>query len=449
MQAVCHREYAPAQTALFTCPCGVWYTVLLMEGSGGGVSNEALADASRQALQLPDVHKRGRTQRIVAVVAVLGALIVGFVVYRDRSRPNPEIYRTVEVTRRDVIRVIEATGHLDARSRFEVPPPYPARLAQIAVKEGDRVAKGQLLARLDDRSGSFAVQNAGASKEAATWRMAEARTALDAAREEQKRIQRLAERGLASKQEVAAAANAVARAHAASEAARAETNIAAGQLASAKFERNLGDVIAPIDGVVLSAPENLGTAVSPEHSLFVIGEPLELMRVDVDVGEADIGEVRVGQNTSFEVQTFPGRTFGARVERVGVEPKREGSVISYPVLLIADNRDGALLPGMTAAVKLEVARAANVLTVREGALRFVPNDAEPAASRTRVFRHVGPSRLEPVMVTPGLSDGVYTEVKPSTENALSEHDQVAVGLLRPDAALAAGAGQPGISLGKK
>jgi len=59
---------------------------------------------------------------------------------RARSRPEDELYgRARDAARRD--RVIEATRAPDARSRFEVPPPYPARLAQILVKEGAASAK--------------------------------------------------------------------------------------------------------------------------------------------------------------------------------------------------------------------------------------------------------------------------------------------------------------------
>jgi HlyD family secretion protein len=379
---------------------------------------------------------------------LLAAAAAGTVMYGRRTEPVLELYRTVPVARRDVVRVIEATGHLDARSRFEVPAPFAGRLTELLVKAGDRVKAGQVLARLDDRAGVFAVRNASASRQAASWHMAEARSALEAATEERTRVGRLLERGLASSQEVAAAKNAVARASAALEAARAEESVADSQLASARFTQNQGEIVAPIEGVVLIAPENLGAAVTPERALFVLAEPLEWMRVDVDVGEADIGEVRVGQEASFEVQTFPGRSWSARVERVAVEPRRDGGVVTYPVRLIADNREGKLLPGMSAAVKLEVARATQVLTVREAALRFVPplDSIASAPPRTRLWKRVGPGQLQAVSVHPGISDGMYTQIDAAGDVPLGERDAIAVGLLRSDAAER---GQPGISLGGK
>jgi HlyD family secretion protein len=413
---------------------------------------EGLPGTRAERLQIPDVQKRARTQRLVWAVLLLAAALLALSMYRGRAQPASDLFRTVQVERRDVVRVIEATGHLDARARFEVPAPFAGRLTELLVRAGDGVKSGQLLARLDDRAGNFIVRNANASKEAATWHMAEARSAHEAASGEHTRLERLAARGLASNQELAAAKSALARANAVLEAARAEQSVAAGQLASAKYEQRLGDILAPIDGVLLVAPEHLGSAVTPERALFVIGKPLELMRVDVDVGEADIGDVRVGQETKFEVQTFPGRKFTARVQRVGVEPRRgDAGVVTYPVQLIADNTDRSLLPGMTATVQLEVARASRVLAVREAALRFTPPGfAAAAAPRSRLFRRAGPDQLVAVPVMPGLSDGTYTEVRPqptaAQSEALSEHDEVAVGLLRPESGSQA---QPGISLGGK
>jgi HlyD family secretion protein len=437
-ESTCKRERTAGTGPDFALCLGQCYTRLVTEG---------LPVATAERLHIPDVQKRSRTQRLIGLGLVLIVGLGAFYLYRKRNEPVGELYRTVPITRRDLVRVIEATGHLDARARYEVPAPFAGRLTDVLVKPGDRVKRGEPLARLDDRAGGFTVRNASASKQAATWHMAEARSALDSSTADQTRMERLAARGLASNQELATAKSAVARAHATLEAARAEQDVAESSLASARFEHTLGEIVAPIDGIVLVAPDNIGSAVTPDRALFVVGEPLELMRVDVDVGEGDIGEVRVGQETSFEVQTFPGRRFQARVERLGVEPRREAGVVTYPVRLLADNPDRVLLPGMTASVKLEVARIKQALAVREAALRFVPpGQSASAEPRTRLYRRIGPAELEAVPVQSALSDGTYTQVSPAAGQRLSEGDEIAVGMLGPDAS---DRGQPGISLGGK
>jgi HlyD family secretion protein len=409
---------------------------------------QGLPGTTAERLQIPDLHKRDRAQRVWLMLLPLAALVAGYFYLRRGDQPV-ESYRTVKVARRDVVRVVESNGHLDARARYEVPAPFAGRLSEILVKPGERVERGQALARLDDREGVFAVRNASSTQQAASWHMAEAQSALEAAKEESQRVERLSGRGLASAQELAAAKSASARAKAALEAARAEQGVASSQLASARFTRGLGDITSPIAGVVLIAPENVGSAVTPERPLFVVGEPLDRMRVDVDVAEADIGEVRVGQEASFDVLTFPDRKFHARVERLAVEPRRDGGVVTYAVRLTADNPEGVLLPGMTATVKLEVARLANALAVRDAALRFTPPGYDPAPLRTRVFLHVGVGQVRPLAVRAGLSDGSYTAIEPGegAQQALKEGAELAVGTLHGDPT--DHGGQPGITLGGK
>jgi HlyD family secretion protein len=412
---------------------------------------QGIPSTSLEPLRVPDLQRRTRLSRLLWLgVLALFAIVAALVVLRREERVI-DPYRAVPVERRDLVRVVEAGGKVDARARYEVPAPFAGRLTEILVKPGDAVKQGQALARLDARLGAFAVRNASAAQQAAGWHKTEAQSAADAARQELQRVTRLRERGLASEQDLAAAQSAVARGKATLEAARAQEDVAGSQLASARYSQGLGEITAPADGVVLIAPENLGSAVTPERALFVLGDPLERVRVDVDVSEADIGLVQVGQAASFEVLTFPARTFAARVERLAVEPRRDAGVVTYGVRLLADNADRALLPGMSATVKLEVARVAQVLAVRDAALRFTPPNAEAAATgvpRSRVFVKRGAGELSAVSVRAGLSDGMYTEITPEAGQSLSEGSEVVVGLLAV-AGSGSERGQPGISLGGK
>ncbi len=364
-----------------------------------------------------------------------------------RPRPVAELYRTVPLARRSIVRLVDATGHIGVTGRVEVAASFSGRLVQILVEPRAQVKKGQLLAKLDDRAQRLAVSQAQASQRAAAGRLAEARVAYNAALEEQQRSERLAQRGLASQQDAVNAKTVADRAAAALAAAQAEEGVASGSVASAALGHNSTDIVAPADGIVLKAPETLGMMVDPERgALFVIGRSLQVLRIDALVNETDIAQVRVGQATHFEVQGLPGRTFEARVERIALEPEIESGVVSYPVTLSANNADGTLLPGMTALVHLEVARVEHVLAVREAALRFSPDDAPPAPPRTRLWRRTGPAQAGPLGIRAGLSDGAFTEVTAAEGEHLQEGDLIIIGLFRPDEK---DAGKPSITLGKK
>lgn len=410
------------------------------------MAEEALGTVGER-LEIPKLARKARVRRVVVALVLLAGAAAA-VVFWPRAGAS-ERYRTTTLGRRTIIKVVEATGHLDVRRRVEVPAPIPGRLVEILVAARQTVTAGQLLARLDDRAAALAVRGAQATVQAAAGRVAEARAALTGATEERSRVERLVARGLASQQDLSGARAAEERAQAGLAAARAEQAAASGTVASAQLGRNLGDIVAPASGVVLVAPERLGAAVGPERgALFVIGDPLDVMRIDAQVGEADIGDVRVGQATSFEVQAFPGRTFHARVDRIGLEPTRAEGLVTYPVTLLAANPGGELLPGMTASVRLEVARRTGVLAVREAALRWSPPDADRAPARSRVWRWTKRSTIEPVAVTVGLSDGAYTEITPARGQRLDAGDRIALGLASPGAG-GGGSGRPGISLGAK
>lgn len=405
--------------------------------------NEQTLKRADDRLQIPELARRARLRRVLWIATAL--LTAGvFAAYYMRPKPVLELYRTDRATPRTIVQLIETTGTVDVRSRVDVPAPIAGRLTSIAVAVRDEVKPGQLLATLDQRASELAVHGARAGVQAAAGRLSQAKAALDAAKRDAEHTGRLQEKGLASQQDALEAKSALERASAAFEATRAEESQARENVASAELGKSLSTIVAPIAGVVLRAPERVGAAVSPEREpLFVISAKLDVMRVEATVSETEIALISPGRKADVLVQAFPNRSFSATVERIGIEPKREGGVALYPVTLWVNNAEGMLLPGMSARVRMEVARADNVLAVHEAALRFTPEGADAAPPRTRVWRRRGANELDAVAVKAGISDGVYTSVESPGPGGLAAGDELAIGLLHPDQA----AHKPNISLG--
>jgi HlyD family secretion protein len=120
-------------------------------------------------------------------------------------------------------------------------------------------------------------------------------------------------------------------------------------------------------------------ASTQSPDLFTIARDLREMQVKTSVDEADIGQVRIGQNAVFTVDSFPGREFRGTVGQIRKSPKIEQSVVSYDVMISAENADLRLLPGMTANVRIIVQAYDNALKAPNAALRFRPLDGDPAA----------------------------------------------------------------------
>jgi HlyD family secretion protein len=394
-------------------------------------------------LVLPDLRARRRRRNVVAAIVLAAIAGGGYFAWRA-SEPDVDLVRVERPARRTVVRTVAINGHLDVEQRIEVVAPTGGRLNAIEVRPGDTVEQNQPLAYLDQRGTSLVLDSAQSTVTMASMQVASARVALETARTNLTRQEDLVARGLASEADLTSVRAQVQQAQAAVRAAVAQEGTARNSLESARLGHEFTILRAPMAGVVLRAPTNIGSLVGPERGpLFTIGSALSSLRIDGSIGEADIGEVRVGQSATFEVPAFPGRTFNAVVTHIEPQASVDAASTTYPIHFRAENPDGVLMQGMTAMLRIEVARAENALSVPEAALRFTPEGAPEAQwPRSRVWRRTGPNQLEPIDVAPGVSDGAYTEVRAVHAGELHEDDDIAIGLHPTEDGSA-----PGLTLG--
>ncbi len=108
------------------------------------------------------------------------------------------------------------------------------------------------------------------------------------------------------------------------------------------------------------------------------------MEVDINVGEPDIGNVKPGDTVSFSVLAYPNELFHGTVSQVRINPQTLNNVVTYDVVVYAENTGGKLLPGMTANATIDVAKAPKTLS------RFRwPRFTKPQAERTERRDAVG------------------------------------------------------------
>ncbi|MBI4736103.1 MAG: efflux RND transporter periplasmic adaptor subunit, partial [candidate division NC10 bacterium] len=129
---------------------------------------------------------------------------------------------------------------------------------------------------------------------------------------------------------------------------------------------------APVDGVVVSRNVDVGQTVAASlqaPTLFLIAQDLTKMQVDTNVDEADIGRVALDQEATFSVDSYPGQVFRGRVVQIRQAPQVIQNVVTYNTVVAVPNPDLKLKPGMTANVKILVARRENALLVPNAAFR--------------------------------------------------------------------------------
>jgi HlyD family secretion protein len=150
---------------------------------------------------------------------------------------------------------------------------------------------------------------------------------------------------------------------------------------------------SPVDGVVVKRSVERGQTVAASlqaPELFIIAQDLADMQVETAIDESDVGRITEGMTATFTVDAFPGKLFQSKVKQVRKAPINVQNVITYTVLLTAQNTDLKLLPGMTANTSIITEQKEKVLRISNAALRFKMPNTESAADNKSGSRSAGP-----------------------------------------------------------
>ncbi len=153
-------------------------------------------------------------------------------------------------------------------------------------------------------------------------------------------------------------------------------------LDQARIDLSRTEIRSPIDGVVIKRSIDRGQTVAASLQapiLFTLAEDLSRIQIEAKVDEADIGAIKVDNPATFTVDAFPDQTFRGRVAQVRLAATTVQNVVTYSVMVQADNPRQVLLPGMTANVRIVTDRREDVLRVANDAARYQP----PGAAQNR------------------------------------------------------------------
>jgi membrane fusion protein (multidrug efflux system) len=280
---------------------------------------------------------RTLVQSTLGILGLLGASGCSTTLAASPTEPERVAVQTVVAEQRPVARTLRLTGTLLANQETRLASDGTGKVLATYVERGDRVLRGQALARLDARAQAF--QNIEAEAQTAALD-AQARTeTLDCARAE-----RLFSAGAISASERDRYLGACTSQSHSARAARARANLSA---------KALGDSIirAPFDGVVAERNISVGEFVAAGASVATVVDASRL-RLELQVPEAALAAVRDGGEVEFSVAAYPDRSFRGRISHVGPVVRRQSR--DQLVEASVDNEDGALRPGMFAVARLSV-----------------------------------------------------------------------------------------------
>ncbi len=250
-------------------------------------------------------------RRTLLILALAAASAGGWWVWRAL----PPRVAIATATAGTALEAVYATGSVEPVHWARVGPATRARITEVLVQEGERVAEGQALARLDNRQAELLA------------REAEARARF--AEDDLNRTRTLVSRDIAARATLE----------------RAERDARAARAATDALVQRLDDFVvrAPTDGLVLRRDAEVGEVVDTPASLFWIGEPLPL-RVTAEVDEEDIARIAPGQRALLRADAFAARVLTGEVAQI--TPKGDTTRKAYRVRL-ALPEDTPLLIGMT------------------------------------------------------------------------------------------------------
>jgi len=350
---------------------------------------------------------------IAAIVVVTAAFL-----YRTFEGTTVVDYVTAPVTRGSVTRAVTSSGSINPVLTITVGSYVSGVVQQIDCDFNTRVRKGQLCARIDPRPYQTVVEQNRASVATAKAQLVKDQANLGYAEIAEKRIADLLAQHAASQDSYDVALNALnqARAQVILDQAAIQQRVA--ELNAATVNLSYTNIVAPVDGIVVSRNVTIGQTVAASFqtpTLFLIATDLSKMQVDTNVSESDVGAIRIGDKAQFRVEAFPDRVFDGEVSQVRQAPQTVQNVVTYDAVILADNSQLLLKPGMTATVRIITEKRDKVLRVPDSALRYVPgglasggDQSGAPSSQVWVLRNGQPSR---VVVSTGLDDESVTEIR--------------------------------------
>jgi len=332
---------------------------------------------------LAAIVKTGASRPVLKwfIIAICITAVAGGAWYyksRDNGEDAGPVYVTQPLERGGISIKVTATGNLAPINQVTVGSELSGTAAEVYVDTNDLVKKGQPLAKLDTTKLQQQTERSKAVLLAAKARVSQAQATLKESEASHARLlelHRISDGQTPSKAEMETSEATVDRSHADLESAEASVAQAEADLKS--VERDLGKTIisSPVDGTVLTRKLEVGQTVAASFTapeLFIIGEDLRKMELNVAVGEAEIGRLEKGQAAEFTVAAWRQRTYSASVKKVLFGSVIVNNVVTYSTELEVNNDDLSLRPGMTAVAEIFINKKDDILIVSNAALRFDP-----------------------------------------------------------------------------
>ncbi len=368
----------------------------------------------------------------VAIAVILAVVLMGSLRNKDRNLPH---VTTAKVEKVDLLSKVTANGKIQARRKVDLSALVMGQIVNLAVKEGDKVQRGQLLLQIDKAQLAAAAAGSEASLAAMRNDLAAARETAQQARRDFERAKQNYNAKILSEAEYQKARSALDTAQATLAATEERMRQAGAALVGSRDSLSKTTVTSPINGVVTALPVKegevtvIGTMNNPGTQLLTISDMSEVEAVMM-VDETSVPQVKVGQTANLTVDAYPGQKFKGVVTEVGSSPilkndpdllsLTQGSeAINFKVKIRMENPPLTIRPGFSVTAEIVTGRneGATAIPIQALVVRDVPKkDKKAASSSGRPETEEGvylikSGKLEFQKVETGLAGELMIEIK--------------------------------------
>jgi HlyD family secretion protein len=275
------------------------------------------------------------------------------------------------VGREDLQSKVSANGKIQAVTKADISANIMGQVTRLAVKEGDRVTKGQFLMEIDPRSASANAAAMTASLQATLSDLASATANLAQAKSDFDRAKANRDAGIISAAEFERARTGLETAKAAQETARRRADQAKANVNQSHVGLGFSTITAPMDGTVTARRIELGETAVPgiqnqAGTVLLTVSDMSKVEAEMEVDEASIPTVKLAQKAQVRIDAYPNQTFDGEVTEVGGSPILKlgtNEAIKFKVKVWIKNPPLTIKPGLSAQADIFTGSRTQVLAI--------------------------------------------------------------------------------------
>lgn len=314
------------------------------------------------------------------------------------------------VTKTDLTMNYNTSGKIEASLEVTIAPKVSGRVAEVNVKLGDQVQKGQVIFRIESKEARNQITKSEADLSIAKTNFNLAEQTLKDAQTNYDRYNTLYESQIVSKSELEQATTKLVNAKLSLEQAQQQMNEAEVTLSTAQDNYNDYSVTAPIDGLIGSINVKTGAMVSSQTDAAVIVN-INTVKVETSVPESIVNSLQQGSKVTVTIDSLNKSVEGTLTT---VAPKADSNTMGYLAEIAVDNPTGEIKPGMAVKVNLYTGTLQNIIAI--------PLDAVTEQDGQHSVYLVEDNKAKEVSVETGVSNDTQVEIS----KGLKEGDCVVI-----------------------